>query len=88
MDSNIPQAIANLTGGEYVLFHNEKGLDEALGSLANHAHNRYQLSFTVKNPDPGPHRLEVFLREASSARVFARAGYWPSTPPAQSRPER
>jgi VWFA-related protein len=84
MDSNVPQAIANLTGGEYVLFHNEKGLDEALGNLANHAHNRYQLSFTVKDPEPGPHRLEVFLRDGSAARIYARAGYWPVTTPGES----
>jgi VWFA-related protein len=77
MNSNVPQSIANLTGGEYVLFHNEKGLDEALGKLANHAHNRYQLSFTAKNPQPGPHRIEVLLREGGGAQISARAGYWP-----------
>jgi VWFA-related protein len=81
MESNVPQAISNLTGGEYVLFHNEKGLDEALGRLANHAHNRYELSFRVKNPAPGPHRLEVFLREGGGAQIWARAGYWPTTTP-------
>jgi VWFA-related protein len=79
MESNVPQTIANLTGGEYVLFHNDKGLDDALGNLANHAHNRYQLSFRVKNPEPGPHRLEVFLRDGGGAKIFARAGYWPMT---------
>ncbi len=76
MDANVPQAIANLTGGEYVLFNSEKNLDEALGLLANHVHNRYQLSFRVKNPAPGPHRLEVFLREGGDVRISARAGYW------------
>ena len=84
MTSNVPQSIANLTGGEYVLFHNEKGLDDALGKLANHAHNRYQLSFRVKNPEPGPHRLEVLLREGGGAQISARAGYWPLASSSQS----
>jgi hypothetical protein len=77
MHTNVPQAIANLTGGEYVLFHNSQGLDQALGMLANHAHNRYQLSFQVKAPAPGPHRIQVSLRDESAALVWARAGYWP-----------
>jgi VWFA-related protein len=76
MHTNVPQAVANLTGGEYVLFHNERGLDEALGMLANHAHNRYQLSFQVKNPSPGPHTIRVSLRDGSGAIIWARAGYW------------
>lgn len=80
-ESNVPQLIANLTGGEYVLFQNRNGLDEALGLLANHAHNRYQLSFTVKNPTPGPHKLEVYVRSAGSLQISARAGYLPTSEP-------
>ncbi len=76
METNVPQAVANLTGGEYVLFNNEKNLDEVLGLLANHAHNRYQLSFRVRKPAPGPHKLEVFLRGGGNVRISARAGYW------------
>ncbi len=78
MHTNVPQAVANLTGGEYVLFHNSQGLDQALGMLANHAHNRYQLSFQVKNPSPGPHTIQVSLRDGSGALIWARAGYWPT----------
>jgi VWFA-related protein len=78
MHTNVPQAVANLTGGEYVLFHNSQGLDQALGMLANHAHNRYQLSFQVKDPTPGPHKIQVSLRDASGALIWARAGYWPT----------
>lgn len=82
-ESNVPQLIANLTGGEYVLFKNRNGLDNALGLLANHAHNRYQLSFVVKNPAPGPHKLEVFLRSGGDVNISARAGYLLSTAPTQ-----
>ncbi len=78
MHTNVPQAVANLTGGEYVLFHNSQGLDQALGMLANHAHNRYQLSFQVKDPTPGPHTIQVSLRDGSGALIWARAGYWPA----------
>jgi hypothetical protein len=83
-EPNIPQTIANLTGGEYVLFKNTKKLDEALALLANHVHNRYQLSFAVRNPAPGPHKLEVGLRGGGNVIVSARAGYWPQEEP--SRP--
>ncbi len=83
-EPNIPQTIANLTGGEYVLFKNTKNLDEALGLLANHVHNRYQLSFTARNPAPGPHKLEVGLRGGGSVIISARAGYWPAEAPSQS----
>jgi VWFA-related protein len=78
MHTNVPQAVANLSGGEYVLFHNSQGLDQALGMLANHAHNRYQLSFQVKDPEPGPHRIQVSLLDGSGALIWARAGYWPA----------
>lgn len=87
MHTNVPQAVANLTGGEYILFHNPRGLDEALGMLANHAHNRYQLSFQVKNPTPGPHTIQVSLRDASGALVWARAGYWVAANPAVAKAE-
>ncbi len=76
MHTNVPQAVANLTGGEYVLFSNAHGLDEVLELLANHVHNRYELSFTVKEPTPGPHKIQVYLRDGSNVRIWARAGYW------------
>jgi hypothetical protein len=77
MKTNIPQGIADLTGGEYIVFGNAHGFDSALGGLANHAQNRYQLSFQASNPAPGPHKLEVYLARGIGARVVARTGYWP-----------
>ena len=85
MHTDVPQAVTNLTGGEYILFHNAQGLDQALGMLANHAHNRYQLSFQVKDPTPGPHTIRVFLRDGSGALIWARAGYWPTVNPSVAR---
>jgi hypothetical protein len=79
MKANVPQGLADLTGGEYIVFENTHSLDEALSRLSNHAHNRYQLSFQVSQPAPGFHRLEVGLRAPIAAMVFARAGYWPDT---------
>jgi len=78
--SGIPQTIANLTGGEYVRFSDGRGLDEALGLLANHAHNRYQLSYRVKSSEPGLHRISVSLREAAGVYVAARSSYWLAGP--------
>jgi hypothetical protein len=78
--SKIPQAIANLTGGEFVLFNDSRGLDEALGLLANHAHNRYQLSYRVRSSEPGLHRISVRLREPMGVYVAARTSYWLAAP--------
>jgi VWFA-related protein len=78
MKTNIPQGIADLTGGEYIVFSNAHSFDTALGSLANHAQNRYQLSFQVTNPAPGPHKIEVLLSRDIGARVAARTSYWPN----------
>jgi hypothetical protein len=48
--------------------------------LDNHAENRYQLSFQVKNPEPGFHKLEVLVRGGQAFEVSARAGYWATAP--------
>jgi hypothetical protein len=77
MKTNVPQGIADLTGGEYIVFENTQNLNQALSRLSNYAHNRYQLSFQVSKPSPGLHRLEIGLRAPIGAKVFARAGYWP-----------
>jgi hypothetical protein len=74
--NDIPQTIANLTGGEYVLFSDRRGLDDALGLLANHAHNRYQLSYQVLSREPGMHRISVHMREPMGVSVAARTSYW------------
>ena len=74
--NDIPQTIANLTGGEYVLFSDRRGLDDALGLLANHAHNRYQLSYQVLSREPGMHRISVRMREPMGVSVAARTSYW------------
>jgi VWFA-related protein len=78
--ADIPQTIANLTGGEYVLFSDSRGLDDALGLLANHAHNRYQLSYRVASSQPGLHRISVGLREPLGVYVAARTSYWLTAP--------
>jgi hypothetical protein len=78
--ADIPQTIANLTGGEYVLFSDSRGLDDALGLLSNHAHNRYQLSYRVKSSEPGLHRISVQMREQMGVYVAARTSYWQTAP--------
>jgi VWFA-related protein len=81
--SNIPQSLANLSGGEYVLFSNSRGLDDALALLANHAQNRYQLSYRPAD-SPGLHQIHVQMREAMGVQITARNSYWQ---PAQHRSE-
>lgn len=72
--TDIPQTLANLTGGEYVLFNDRRGLEEALEMLTNHIHNRYQISY--RPPDsPGLHRIRVRMREAMEVQIAARTNY-------------
>lgn len=74
MKINVPQGVADLTGGEYIVFSNTHNFEDALQTLGNHAHNRYQLSFQVKEPTPGLHKLDVYVAKRD-ASVAARKGY-------------
>jgi hypothetical protein len=44
--------------------------------VAQHARNRYMLSFTPTDPTPGLHTLRVGLTQDYGAHVVARANYW------------
>jgi VWFA-related protein len=80
MKSNTPKAIAAQTGGEYELFESRKRFETCMIDFTNHLHNRYVLSFEPKNPKPGLHQIRVRLREAGTATVLARSGYWVAAP--------
>jgi VWFA-related protein len=73
---NAPETITNLTGGEYYKFGNEKRLEQALVTISNHVPNRYVLSFRPQSPAPGPHALEVKLKDYPKLEVAARKAYW------------
>jgi VWFA-related protein len=69
------ETIAELAGGEFFAFKNEKDLKTALIALSNNIPNYYVLSFRPTAPTPGIHALQV-----TSARrpysVKARREYW------------
>ena len=76
MRKNVPDTIAQMTGGEYELFATRKKFEVRMNDFTNHLHSRYLLSFAPANPHPGLHQLQVRLREAQSSSVLARTTYW------------
>ncbi|MFT4111975.1 VWA domain-containing protein [Silvibacterium sp.] len=83
---NVPESIAGMTGGEFFKFSNEKNLQKDLAAITNHVPNRYLLSFRPQSPAPGPHALEVKLKEYPKLEVTARRAYWvePTVPAPQT----
>lgn len=51
---NVPKELSSLSGGEYINFTTQKGFDKGLGSLSNHIHNYYLLSFQATGPLAAP----------------------------------
>lgn len=76
MRKNVPDTIAQMTGGEYELFATRKKFEVRMNDFTNHLHNRYLLSFSPKNPHPGLHQLRVRLRNVKNATILARTSYW------------
>jgi VWFA-related protein len=73
---NIPESVAQLTGGEYFAFSNTRNLESSLLTISNHVPNRYVLSFQPPSPHPGLHAIELRLREYPNLVVTARRSYW------------
>ena len=86
------ESIAELAGGEFFPFKNEKDLKTALIALSNNIPNYYVLSFRPTTPTPGIHALQVTsIRRPYS--VKARREYWidddqpnSNTPPSVTTP--
>jgi VWFA-related protein len=75
---NVPKTVAEMSGGEYLPFHDEKTLEQGLTGVNNHFFNQYLLSFTPKKLSPGQHTLRVVVTSRGDVVVTARAGYWVS----------
>jgi hypothetical protein len=73
---NVPETVAQLTGGEYVSFGDERSLVNGLVAFSNHLPNRYLLSYQPQSPHPGFHVIELRLREYPDLHISARTGYW------------
>ncbi len=76
MRRNTPRTLAALSGGEYAPFTREKAFERRVAEEANHARNRYILSFHPTNLTPGLHTIQVKLTGKYGARVIARNSYW------------
>jgi VWFA-related protein len=73
---NAPESVANLTGGEYFHFGNQRDLERALTTISNHVPNRYVLSFQPQSPQPGLHAVGVQLKDYPDLVITARSSYW------------
>jgi hypothetical protein len=78
---NVPESVAHLTGGEYFAFNNAKTLAQHLITISNDVPNYYFLSFHPQSPHPGPHALEVTIKNRQGYDVRSRKGYWVEAAP-------
>jgi hypothetical protein len=73
---NVPESVAQLTGGEFFAFKDAHSLERGLQTISNHVPNRYVLSFQPQSPHPGFHSVELRLKDYPNLVVTARNGYW------------
>jgi VWFA-related protein len=83
---NVPKTVAQVSGGEYMPFHDEKTLEEEFAGVNNHFFNQYLLSFTPKKLSLGQHSLRVVVEGRGDVVVTARTGYWVGETPAKDAP--
>ena len=76
LQRNVPETVAQLTGGEYFRFENNRALVRDLLTISNHVPNRYVLSFQPSSPHPGFHAVELKLKDHPGLHLTARSGYW------------
>jgi VWFA-related protein len=70
------ETVANLAGGRFFPFKNEKDLKTALIALSNDVPNYYVLSFRPTAPTPGIHALHVGTARRGPFNIDARREYW------------
>jgi VWFA-related protein len=76
---NVPESVAQLTGGEYFPFSNARNLESSLLTISNHVPNRYVLSFQPPSPHPGLHAVQLRLKKYPNLVVTSRRNYWADT---------
>jgi VWFA-related protein len=83
LERNVPESVAQLTGGEYFPFKDSKTLMQHLVTISNDVPNRYVLSFHPQSPQPGLHALELKLPSRPDLELRARNAYWVDAAPAE-----
>jgi VWFA-related protein len=73
---NVPESVAQLTGGEYFAFKDATTLTRHLITISSDVHNYYVLSFSPQSPHPGLHALELSLKYRPGLQLRARKAYW------------
>jgi len=73
---NVPESVAQLTGGEYFAFKDARTLAQHLITISNDVPNYYFLSFHPQSLQPGLHALELKVKDSPEYKVNARKGYW------------
>jgi VWFA-related protein len=76
MQRNVPESVAQQTGGEYFNFKDATTLSRHLITISNDAPNYYVLSFHPQSPLPGPHALNLKLKDRPELQVSSRNSYW------------
>ena len=76
LERNVPESVAQLTGGEYFAFRDAKMLKRHLTIISNDVPNQYLLSFRPQSPPPGFHALELKLKDRPDLELRARNAYW------------
>jgi hypothetical protein len=76
LSRNVPESVAQLTGGEYFAFKDATTLSRHLVTISNDAPNYYVLSFHPQSPNPGLHALNLKLKDRPGLELRARSSYW------------
>jgi VWFA-related protein len=74
--TNTAEAIAQLTGGEFFHFHEDKDLKAGLIAVSNDVPNYYVLSFRPTPLAPGLHALHLEIKDRSHLVIKSRSEYW------------
>jgi VWFA-related protein len=73
---NVPESVAQLTGGEYFKFKDARSLERGVMTISHHLPNRYVLSYHPSSPHTGFHSIDLRLKEYPNLILQARKGYW------------
>jgi VWFA-related protein len=73
---NVSKEVAHMSGGEYNTFTLDKGFEKRIVESAQHARNRYLITFSPTDSTPGLHTIRVRLAQDYGAHIVARANYW------------
>jgi VWFA-related protein len=79
LERNVPESVAQLTGGEYFAFKDGTTLSRHLITISNDVPNYYVLSFHPQSPLPGLHALNLRLKDRPGLQLSARNSYWVDT---------